>query len=161
VRYIQLQTQDDERARIGGRYYTKTGFADRLEDDLIDLMLETISGATIPRPRIAMPPRGGAVQRVAPDAMAFWHRRSLYSVILQTSGDDPADDAGNVGWAKAKWPALESFTKGFYANTNLSEMPAERVGEAYGGNLERLIALKTRYDPTNLFRLNANIRPHA
>ena len=134
---------------------------DKLEYDLIDVMLETIASATVPWPRIAMPPKGGAIERVAPDATAFWHRSALYSVILQTSGDDPADDAGNVGWTKARWPALESFTKGFYANTYLSEMPAERVNEAYGGNLERLIALKTRYDPTNLFRLNANVRPRA
>ena len=159
VRYTRLQTQDDERARIGGRYYTKTGFAARLDDALIDQMLETIAGATVPRARIAMPPKGGAVERIAPDATAFWHRQALYSVILQTSGDDPADDADNVAWAKSQWPALESFTKGFYSNTNLSEMPTERVSEAYGGNLERLVALKTRYDPSNLFRLNANIRP--
>ena len=161
VRYAQLQTQDDKRARIGGRYYTKSGFTDKLEYDLIDVMLETIASATVPWPRISMPPKGGAIERVAPDATAFWHRSALYSVILQTSGDDPAEDAGNVGWAKARWPALESFTKGFYANTNLSEMPAERVNETYGENFERLVALKTRYDPTNLFRLNANVRPRA
>jgi FAD/FMN-containing dehydrogenase len=161
VSYTTLQTQDDERARIGGRYYTKSGFVDTLGDDLIDVMLETIANATIARPRLAMPPKGGAVERVAPDATAFWHRKALYSVLLQTSGDEPADDAGNVGWAKARWPALEAFTKGFYANTNLSEMATDRVGEAYGGNYDRLVALKTRYDPTNLFRLNANVRPRA
>ena len=161
VRYSELQTQDDERAHFGGRYYTKSGFTEKLEYDLIDVMLETIASATVPWPRISMPPKGGAVERVAPDATAFWHRSALYSVILQTSCDDPAEDAGNVGWAKARWPALESFTKGFYANTNLSEMPADRVNETYGGNFERLVALKTRYDPTNLFRLNANVRPRA
>lgn len=161
VSYTRLQTQDDERARIGGRYYTKSGFADTLEDGLIDKMLETIASATIPRPRLAMPPKGGAVERVAPDATAFWHRRALYSVLLQTSGDDPAEDAGNVAWAKAHWPALEAYTKGFYVNTNLSEVPTDRVSAAYGGNFERLVALKTRYDPTNLFRLNANVRPRA
>ncbi len=161
VRYTQLQTKDDERARIGGRYYTKSGFTDTLTDNLIDVMLDTIGGATIPRARVAMPPKGGAVERVAPDATAFWHRGALYSVLLQTSGDEPAEDAGNVGWARARWPALEAHTKGFYANTNLSEMTTDRVGEAYGGNYDRLVALKTRFDPTNLFRLNANVRPRA
>ena len=159
VRYLQLQTQDDERARIGGRYYTKSGFIDGLEDGLIDVMVDTIAAASIARPRIAMPPKGGAVERVAPDATAFWHRSPLYSVILQTSGDDPAEDAGNVGWAKSHWPALEGFTQGFYANTNLSEMATDKVSGTYGGNYGRLVALKTRYDPTNLFRLNANIQP--
>ncbi len=161
VKYLQLQTQDDERARIGGRYYTKSGFTNRLDNDLIDVMLEVIKGAPVPRPRIAMPPKGGAVDRVARDATAFWHRGALYSVILQTSGDDPAEDAKNVAWARSQWPLLEKFTAGFYANTNLSEIATARVQEAYGGNYERLLSLKRKYDPTNLFRLNANIEPRA
>ena len=161
VHYVQLQTQDDERARIGGRYYTKSGFADRLDDDLIDAMLEVISGAPVPRARIAMPPKGAAVDRVPRDATAFWHRGALYSVLLQASGDEPAEDAANVGWARSQWPTLEKFTAGFYANTNTSEMPSARVRDAYGGNYERLLSLKRKYDPTNLFRLNANIDPRA
>jgi FAD/FMN-containing dehydrogenase len=159
VSYVQLQTQDDERARIGGRYYTKSGFVSQLGNDLIDAMLEMIKGAPVSRPRIAVPPKGGAVDRVARDATAFWHRGALYSLILQTSGDDPAEDAGNIGWARSQWPLLEKFTDGFYANTNLSEVPTARVREAYGGNYERLLELKRKYDATNLFRLNANIDP--
>jgi FAD/FMN-containing dehydrogenase len=159
TRYVQLQTRDDERARIGGRYYTKSGFVERLNDDLIDAMLEIIRSAPVPRARIAMPPKGAAVDRIARDATAFWHRGALYSVLLQTSGDEPAEDAGNVGWARSQWPVLEKFTSGFYANTNLSEIPSARVREAYGGNYDRLLSLKRKYDPTNLFRLNANIDP--
>jgi FAD/FMN-containing dehydrogenase len=159
VHYVQLQTQDDERARIGGRYYTKSGFVDRLDDGLVDTMLEIIGSAPVSRARISMPPKGAAVDRVARDATAFWHRGALYSVILQTSGDDPAEDAGNVGWARSQWPVLEKFTAGFYANTNLSEIPSARVRDAYGGNYDRLLSLKRKYDPTNLFRLNANIDP--
>ena len=159
VTYTQLQTQDDARARIGGRYYLKSGFVERLTDGLIDTAIETLASATIPRPRIAMPSMGGAVARVAPDATAYWYRGALYSVILSTSNDDPADDAATIQWARSQWPALEAFTKGFYANTNLSETPIDRVREAYGGNYERLVGLKTRYDPTNLFHLNANIVP--
>ncbi len=161
VSYVQLQTQDDDRARIGGRYYTKSGFLARINHDLIDAALETIAGAPVPRARIALPPKGGAIQRVARDATAFWHRAPLYSLILQTSGDDPAEDAGNVGWARSQWPALEKFTAGFYANTNLSETPTARVREAYGDNYDRLLSLKREYDPANLFRLNANIDPRA
>jgi hypothetical protein len=157
--YVKLQTQDDERARIGGRYYTKSGFLDRINDDLIDTMLEIIGSAPVPRARIAVPPKGAAINRVARDATAFWHRSAPFSLLLQTSGEEPAEDAGNVGWARAQWPSLEKFTAGFYANTNLSETPAARVRDAYGGNYERLLALKRKYDPTNLFRLNANIDP--
>ena len=161
VHYVQLQTQDDERARIGGRYYTKSGFVRQISDDLADAMLEIIRSAPVPRARIALPPKGAAVDRIARDATAFWHRGALYNVLLQASGDDPAEDAANVGWARSQWPVLEKFTAGFYANTNLSEMPSARVREAYGGNYERLLSLKRKYDPTNLFRLNANIDPKA
>jgi hypothetical protein len=94
------------------------------------------------RERIAVPPKGAAVDRVARDATAFWHRSAQYSLLLQTSGDEPAEDSGNVGWARSHWPALEKFTVGFYANTTLSEAPAARVREAYGGNHDRLLSLK-------------------
>lgn len=161
VSFTELQTQDDLRARIGGRYYTKSGFVTELKDDLIDAMVETLASTSIPRPRIAMPPKGGAIARVPNDATAFWHRKAPWSVLIQTSGDDPSADAANVDWVKAEWPPLEKFTAGFYANTNLSDMPADRTREAYGGNYDRLLALKKQYDPTNLFRLNANIKPQA
>jgi FAD/FMN-containing dehydrogenase len=161
VPYVRLQTKDDERARIGGRYYTKSGFVERLHDDLIDAMVESIAGAPVPMARIAMPPKGGAIESTARDATAFWHRDALYSVLLQTSNDDPAEDAAHIGWARSEWPTLEAFTKGFYANTNLSEMASDRVREAFGGNFERLLALKRKYDPSNLFQLNANINPRA
>ncbi len=65
----------------------------------------------------------------------------------------------NIEWVKSNWPAVEGFTSGFYANTNLADVAAGRVRAAYGGNYDRLVALKTHYDPTNLFRLNANIQP--
>ena len=161
LRFVQLQVQDDERARIGGRYYTKSGFVTTIEHDLIDVMVETLASTRVARPRIAIPPKGGTIARVPPDATAFWHRAAPYSVIVQTSSDDAAEDAGNIGWVKAKWPAIEAFTAGFYANTNLTDMPADRTRDAYGGNYDRLLGLKNRYDPTNLFRLNANIQPTA
>ncbi len=137
----------------------EVGIRGQINDDLVDTMLEIIGSAPVPRARIAVPPKGAAVSRVAPDATAFWHRGALYSVLLQASGDEPAEDAGNVAWARSQWPLLEKFTSGFYANTNLSETPSARVREAYGGNYDRLLSLKRKYDPTNLFRLNANIDP--
>ena len=161
VPYTQLQTRDDQRARIGGHYYTKSGLVKTIERDLIDLMLETLAGATVPRPRIALPPWGGAVARVPRDAAAFWHRDALCSVIVQTSNDDRADDAANIAWVKTKWPALQKFTAGFYSNINLSDMPADSIREVYGGNYDRLLALKKQFDPRNLFSLNANVKPQA
>jgi FAD/FMN-containing dehydrogenase len=159
VQYLKLQAKDDERARIGGRYYSKSGIVSRLDNSLIDAMLEMIAGASVPRVRIALPPKGGAVDRVARDATAFWHRGDLYTAVLQTAGDDPAEDAGNIAWARSQWPVLEKFTTGFYANLNQSDGEASSARAAYGDNYERLLSLKRKYDPTNLFLLNANIDP--
>jgi hypothetical protein len=106
VHYVKLQTQDDERARIGGRYYTKSGFVVQINDDLVDTMLAIIGGARF-RARLAMPPKAPPSTASRPTP-----RRSgiavLYSVLLQTSGDEAAEDPGNVAWVRSNWPAVEN-----------------------------------------------------
>lgn len=161
VPYVKLQTQDDERARFGRHYYTRSGIIARLENGLIDAMVGIFDSAPVRQPRVALLAQGGAIGRIARDATAFWHRDALYSVIVQASGDDASGDAGNTEWVKANWPAVESFTSGFYANINSADVAADRLRAAYGDNYDRLVALKNKFDPTNLFRLNANIRPQA
>lgn len=159
MEYTHLQTKDDERARIGRRYYTKSGFVKQLESNLIDVIIDTFAGAAVHMPRIAIVPCGGAMSRVARNATAFWHRDALHSVILQVSGDDSSEDAQNIEWVKARWPAIEASATGFYANINPTDASDNRMRGAYGGNYDRLVALKSKYDPDNLFRLNANVRP--
>jgi FAD/FMN-containing dehydrogenase len=159
IKYTQLQTKDDERARFGRHYYTKSGFVKQLDGKLIDTIVDTYSESTVPAARIAMPAFGGAMNRVAPDATAFWHRNAGHNVIVQASSDDGSGDSQIMEWVKARWPAIEPSTIGFYANTNLSDAPTDRILGVYGGNYDRLVALKNKYDPTNLFRLNANVKP--
>jgi len=159
MKYTHLQTKDDERARIGRHYYTKSGFVKQLENNLIDVIINTFAGAPVRMPRVAIPAHGGAIGRVARDATAFWHRDAGHSVILQVSGDDSSGDAQNTEWVKARWPAIEASTTGFYANINPTDVADDQLRGAYGGNYDRLVALKNKYDPTNLFRLNANVRP--
>ena len=161
VRYTTLQTKDDERARFGRHYYTRSGVVPRLERGLVDAIAEIYGEAQVRLPRIALPAQGGAIKRIARDATALWHRDVLHSVIVQASGDDGSGNTENIEWVKANWPAVESFTSGFYANTNLADAGAGRIRGAYGGNYDRLVALKSKYDSTNLFRLNANIQPRA
>jgi FAD/FMN-containing dehydrogenase len=161
VPYARLQSQDDERARHGRRYYTKSGFVKALEPALIDTILDAFEGAPIRNPRVALSPKGGAISRVARDATAFWHRDALLTVILQASGEDPAGDAENTAWVKTGWKRVEPFTQGFYSNIAAAEQSEQGLQLTYGGNLNRLISLKNKYDPTNLFRLNANVKPSA
>lgn len=148
-------------ARFGRHYYTRSGVVPRLERGLIDAIVEMYGEAQVRQPRIAMPAQGGAIKRIARDATALWHRDVLHSVIYQASGDDGSGDAENIEWVKFSWPAVEGFTFGYYANTNLADVGAGRVRAAYGGNDDRLVALKSKYDSGNLFRLNANIQPRA
>jgi hypothetical protein len=161
VQYTKLQTKDDERARFGRHYYTRSGVAPRLERGLLDAIVEIYGESQVRQPRIALPAQGGAIKRIARDATALWHRDVLHSVIMQASGDDGSGDAENTEWVKSNWPTVEAFTSGVYANTNLADVGAGRIRAVYGGNYDRLVTLKNKYDPTNLFRLNANIQPRA
>ncbi len=161
IRYGKLQTNQDERARHGRRYYTKSGFTTTIQPGLIDVILERFAAATIASPRIAFPQKGGAIGRVAREATAFWHRDAAHTVIVQASGEDPAQDEANIAWVRATMSAVEPFTIGVYSNMLSPESPQQQLLATYGGNYQRLAALKAKYDPTNLLRLNANIKPQA
>ena len=93
---------------------------------------------------------------------AIWHRDAVRSLLVNAKWDDPHDErARDMGmkWARETWHKLEPFTDGFYVNTMAGDDPHQRVRSTYGGNYPRLVKLKDRYDPTNLFRLNANAPP--
>ena len=161
VHYVTLQTQDDERARFGRHYYTRSGVVSRVEPSLVDAIVDAYGAAQVREPRIAMPAHGGAMSRIARESTALWHRDALHTVLFQTSSDDATDNAENVEWVRSSWSAVESFISGYYANQNVADAAAGRNRGAYGGNYDRLVTLKNKYDPTNLFRMNANIQPTA
>jgi hypothetical protein len=81
---------------------------------------------------------------------------------VQAFWDDPRDTAASElhrQWARATFDRLSPHTKGFYVNTLAVDDPTQRIRATYGDNHGRLVALKRQYDPTNLFRRNANIDP--
>ena len=92
-----------------------------------------------------------------PTATAYPHRRARYDWLLLSQWADPADSPRNIAWTREFFEAMRpSFTGGVYVNNLGAEGPA-RVRQAYGPNHERLVAVKTRYDPANVFRHNQNI----
>ena len=100
----------------------------------------------------------GAARRVAPDATAFPHRDAPHGLVMLSMWDDPADDRQNIGWTRGLAAATRPFsTGGAYVNEAWDEKP----GAAFGVNYDRLVTIKTRYDPGNLFRHNTNITPTA
>ena len=107
---------------------------------------------------IATQQSGGAIGRVANDATAFAFRDSghnLLSFVDWKFGTDPAE---HIKYIKAHWQHVEKYTIGFYVNDAFNETQAE-INANYRGNFPRLAKIKREYDPTNLFRLNANILP--
>jgi len=104
--------------------------------------------------------QGGAIARVRPQDTAFFNRKASYNVGVFEAWKMPAEDAANKSdWVRRTWAQIEPLTHGQYVNLAATDDREARVHAAYGDNYPRLAALKKRYDPANLFRLNANIKP--
>ena len=102
----------------------------------------------------------GAYARPAPADTAYHHRAPTYDVVIIASWTDPGAHDRNVRWARELFQAVQpQVSRGVYVNFLDHDEGAERVRAAYGDNYDRLVALKRKYDPTNFFRLNQNIRP--
>lgn len=158
--YATLQSGADEFLAPGNFYYAKNGFLAALSDDGIDRVLE-VYARTPNLYALFFDQTDGAYQRMAPDATAFPNRNAMYwlGVVSVWPNQEGIDD--KIAKIRAAWQDLEPLTQGFY--TNLADPDTTTAGyrENYGANFERLVALKTKYDPMNLFRLNANVPPKA
>jgi len=92
-------------------------------------------------------------------ATAFPHRGAHCSLLILAVWTDPAKDEEHIRWARESWEAMRPFAGGRVYVNYLGDEGDERVREAYDPNYDRLVALKTKYDPTNFWRRNQNIRP--
>ena len=125
----------------------------------VDTMIGIIEDASLPQVQaVSVPHGGGAIKRVKPAATAFAQRAADHNAFLYTRWDDPAQNETVSAWIKSAWAKLEPNTYGFYVNEFNTE-DAARLRTTYGDNFGRMVDLKTRYDPGNLFRLNANVAP--
>jgi hypothetical protein len=157
--YVKLQTSGDAGTAHGRRYYIKGGFVQKSSQALVDVAIATINEAKLPVVQaVVFPQGGGAYKRVKPDATAFAQRAAEHNVFLYNTWEDPALSEQVSAFVKASWPKIEAHTFGFYVN-EFNADDAARLKDTYGANFERLVALKTRVDPDNLFRLNANVAP--
>jgi len=159
--YVQVQASGDELSAHGHKYYIKGGFIQKATPALADVLLATIAEANLPAVQaVTLPPLGGAVGRVKPAATAFAQRAAEYGVFLFCRWDDAALSAPVGEWARSAFARIAPHTRGFYVNEFNAE-DATRLQETYGANFARLVDLKTKYDPDNFFRLNANVAPKA
>ncbi len=156
--YVAMQSSGDELLGAGQYYYIKGGFLTQLKDEGIDLIVDTFK--RMPSWYLLFFDHcGGAYRHVAPAATAFPNRDMLFT--LGTLGIWPNKDgiAENTEKMRANWSELEPLTKGFYTNLAGPDTTMAHYRDNYGANFERLVALKAKYDPANLFRLNANVPP--
>jgi hypothetical protein len=102
---------------------------------------------------------GGAIARVAPDATAFPQRDVFANMLSMSAWPFGQDGSAHMQAIREYWSTLEPFTHGFYVNDLETEHTAAAIQANYRANHDRLVAVKNRYDPTNLFRMNANVKP--
>jgi FAD/FMN-containing dehydrogenase len=157
--YVALQRAGDmtDPRTITG--YVKSGFIRRLEPDLVDAVVDGFR----PDPRrttaLFFQQSTGAISRVSPDATAFSQRDALANMVAASMWPFGQDGSEHIAATRAYWSTLERFTYGFYVNDLEPDETAARIQATYRQNYERLVAVKNRYDPTNLFRMNANVKP--
>jgi FAD/FMN-containing dehydrogenase len=157
--YAGWQTALDPLLTPGARNYWKSHSFAALDDGLIDVLVEYAGKLPSAETELAFAQLGGAINRVAPQATAYPHRSAQYLINLHTRWRDPADDAKCIAWARSLFDAAAPFaTGGTYVNF-IPEDDTDGVRRAYLGNAKRLQAIKAKYDPGNLFRVNQNIRP--
>jgi FAD/FMN-containing dehydrogenase len=157
--YVAQQSMLDEGFPSGMQVYWRSDFLQQLDDDVIDILVEHHAGITSPFSALLLEQFGGAVRRVATDATAFVHRDADFNLAIISRWTDPAEADRHVAWARGVHRAISPHTSGTYVNY-LGDEGSDRVRAAYGdATYDRLVAVKTEYDPTNFFRSNQNIRP--
>jgi len=161
--YASVQTAFDPLFVKGERQnYWKSLYVDTCDDDVIERVVNRALHRPNPWALIAFWHLGGAMNRVNPGSTALGERRANYLYSLDTSWTDPADNASAIAWTRDAWSEMKPFSRGgSYLNfPGQGEEGEELLRASYGSdNYDRLVKLKTKYDPGNLFRLNQNIRP--
>jgi hypothetical protein len=159
--YSAAQTMADILWPPGHHNYWKSSFL----KDLSDEAMETIAThfATVPSPQTVVVidhNGGGAISRVGWDETAFAHREWTYNFLITSAWANPIDSETNIGWTRGFWEAMQPFLANAVYVNYTSDEGEDLIRTAYAAKThERLVALKNKYDPMNLFRLNQNIKP--
>jgi len=158
--YAAFNTILDAGYPHGSMNYWLSSFTTGLSDGLIDTMVDRFASVPSPMSAILLEHFHGAVTRVGPTDTAVPHREEGFNLVLPSVWMDPADNDANIAWTKDTFLAMkEFFTGSRWLNYLADDQGDDAVRAAYGPNYERLVALKRRYDPENVFRHNHNISP--
>ena len=162
--YVEMQSLLDDPWPPGRLYYIKSSIVRRLSEAAIDTLLGYARAMPTPLSAVGFQQLHGAACRVDTGDTAFPHRYDHYALYVHPASDDPADSERIIEWARECWQAMQPHVeRAVYVNAleEPREEVEQRVGEAYGSNYERLVRIKTKYDPMNFFNQNQNIKPTA
>ena len=158
--YSAAQTMADFLWPKGLYSYWKSSFLKSLSDGAIDTMLEFYAKTPSPRTVIVVEHDGdGAFSRVPEDATAFGHRNWTYNLVVTTMWTNAADNDANIRWTREFFDAMQPFRADAAYVNYLGEVTDDGLRAAYGRKYEKLAALKDKYDSTNFFSMNQNIKP--
>ena len=159
MEFETLQSMLDEDFPDGLRYYWKSIFLTELTDEVVDIMGRYNESAPSALSTIDCWHLGDAVSDVPQDATAFYHRDKPFMLTIEANWEDEADDDENVEWAREVFGEVETLPIAAGRYGNFPGFAEDPVTLLYGENYDRLVDIKTKYDPGNLFRVNQNIPP--
>ena len=151
--YVSQQSMLDATQPKGRRYYWKSEYLRGFEPGLFERAIERAKGLASPHSAILVFPLDGQTNRVPPEHSAVGNRDASAVLNIASSWERPEDDARNIEWARTTWQDMRQFsTGGTYINFLTEDDGHDRTRAAYGGNYDRLAALKAKWDPDNTFR---------
>jgi hypothetical protein len=159
VAYIDAQRANDTGDNRAIASYLKGGFVSNFTKELAGAIVDNVVGDPNRTTILFFQHCGGATNRVAEEATAFAQRDCLANMMAVSAWRTGTEARPHMEATRKYWAALEPFTRGFYVNDLAREVTAGEINANYRGNYPRLVQVKSKYDPSNLFRLNANVKP--
>ena len=157
--FPQMQSLLDGAFPDGNQNYWKSTFLREFSDDAISVLVDHANRATSPITAVVIEYYGGAASRVGVSDTAFAHRQAQYDVAIMAQWADAAESDRHIKWTQELAAAMRPFSSGAYLLNFLGDESDDTIKAAFGVNYDRLARLKKKYDPTNFFRLNQNIKP--
>ncbi|MHC5077121.1 MAG: FAD-binding oxidoreductase [Planctomycetota bacterium] len=158
--YVSQQSILDATQPKGRRYYWKSEYLPNLETEMLAKTISHAKSIVSPHSAILLFPLGGALNRYSEEHSSVGNRDAAWVVNIAASWEQAEDDKTNIEWAREAWRDIRHFsTGGTYINFLTEEEGDNRIHAAYGKNYERLVEVKTKWDPENMFRMNKNIAP--
>lgn len=158
--YISQQTILDATQPKGRRYYWKSEYLPELDPGILPKLVAHASRIPSPHSAILLFPIDGRLNELPEDHSAVGNRDASFVLNITSSWEDTGNDDANITWARDAWQDMRRFsTGGTYVNFLTEDEGDDRTHSAYKDNYQRLVEIKTQWDPGNMFRVNKNIAP--